>query len=88
VNADTPDFIELDSIERMQGADIVSHAPNTSLVTIRGRDPRGEPMLVTLRCEDFERIVEGVQNPWQLSNEESEALAAQLILQEMAGRDG
>lgn len=86
MDKDTSDYVELEDIETWRGEDIVTGTPDTPLVTIRGRDPRGEIVTFTLRFEDFHRIVETVQQPWHLDIDESSALAAMLILQQMAER--
>jgi hypothetical protein len=85
---DEHDYVSLESIERWWGTDIVSGAPDTALVTIRGRGPQGEPMSLTLRHDDFERVVEAVRSPWHLDMHESLTLAAKLILQHMASPPG
>ena len=47
MDEDHSDFVSFEGVETWWGDDIVSGALNTTLVTIRGREPGGAPMLLT-----------------------------------------
>lgn len=81
-------YISLDGIEHWWGDDIITGEPGTALVTIRGRSPNGEPMLLTVRSADFARIALTMQEFWEVDVERASTLAAQLILQQMVPPEG
>ena len=79
-------YVSLDGIERWWGNDIVTGEPGTALVTLRGRGPKGEPMLLTVRSEDFAQIAQTMQEYWEVDVETASSLAGRLILQQMVLR--
>lgn len=86
--AQRQEYVTFEGMEPWWGDDIVSGERETPLVTVRGRDGDGEPMALTVRFEDFQRVVEVVQGPWPMDIEQAADLAAELILQQYAERPG
>lgn len=73
--------VTLESVEQVWGDDVRTGEPNTPLVCVRGRDPRGEQLVLTASLAEFTAAVSGFEADYRVSAvEASRAVAISLLL--------